>query len=214
MGVIAAQKASHKLFFFMKPVETTLVGPGPTVRMPLDCRAFDWEVELAVVIGRRARAVDVADALSCIAGYTLAIDFTARDLARVQGAFFTHDWVAGKAHDTSCPIGPRMVPAAALADPQNVPLKLTVNGIVKQDDSTADMIETVAEQVARASRIMTLNPGDVLLTGTPAGVGAPRKDFLKPGDMVEASSPLLGRLGVSILDPVPAPPMRSEVTRV
>lgn len=213
MGVTAEQKASHRLFFFMKPVATALVGPGPTVRMPLDCKAFDWEVELAAVIGRTVRAVDAVDALSCIAGYTLAIDFTARDLTRVPGAFFTHDWVAGKAHDTSCPVGPRMVPAGAIGDPQNVPLKLTVNGVVKQDDTTADMIDTVAEQVARASRIMTLNPGDILLTGTPAGVGAPRKDFLKAGDVVEVSSPLVGRFSVSILDPVPASPVPAELTR-
>lgn len=198
MGVIGAAKEAHKLFFFFKPTDTALVGEGPTVRMALDSAAMDWEVELAVVIGRKARAVPVESALDHVAGYTLAIDFSARDLNRVPGTFFQLDWVAGKAQDTSCPIGPRIVPPGRLADLSAQPLSLAVNGVIKQDDTTADMIFSVAEQIAKASRIMTLNPGDIILTGTPAGVGAARKEFLSVGDVVEANSPGIGKLAVTI----------------
>jgi 2-keto-4-pentenoate hydratase/2-oxohepta-3-ene-1,7-dioic acid hydratase in catechol pathway len=178
-----------------------VVGEGPTVRMPIGTRSFDWEIELAAVIGRRARNVTEAEALRHVAGYTVAIDFSARDLNRAPETFFKLDWVAGKAHDTCCPLGPRVVPASALADPQSVALRLSVNGVVKQDDTTADMIFSLAEQIAHASRIMTLEPGDVILTGTPAGVGAPKGDFLSVGDRVEASIAGIGTLAVTIQPP-------------
>ncbi|MGH7153494.1 MAG: fumarylacetoacetate hydrolase family protein, partial [Acetobacteraceae bacterium] len=172
MGVADTRKEAQRLFFFMKPPRNAVVGEGDTVHMPIDTGAFDWEIELAAVIGRRARNVPVETAIDHVAGYTVAIDFSARDHNRAPETFYKLDWVAGKANDTCCPLGPRMVPAAALPDPQDVGLRLFVNGALKQDGRSTDMIFSVAEQVAIASRIMTLDPGDVLLTGTPAGVGA------------------------------------------
>ena len=133
-----------------------------------------------------------------VAAYTVAIDFSARDFNVAPETFYKLDWVAGKAHDTCCPMGPRLVPAEAIGDPQNLALKLSVNGTVKQDDRSSDMIFTVAEQIATLSRIMTLDPGDVVLTGTPAGVGAPKGTFLSVGDTVRAEIEKIGMLEVII----------------
>ncbi len=132
---------------------------------------------------------------SHVAAYTVAIDFSARDLNRAPETFYKLDWVAGKAHDTCCPMGPRLVPASAIGDPQDLALGLSVNGTVKQDGRTSGMIFSIAEQIATLSRIMTLDPGDVVLTGTPAGVGAPKGTFLvdrrsRRGDDREASATL------------------------
>lgn len=198
MGMPDAKKEDQRLFFFMKPPRNAVVGPGATVHMPIGTQAFDWEIELAAVIGRPARNVAVNEALSHVAAYTVAIDFSARDHNRAPETFYKLDWVAGKAHDTCCPIGPRLVPATSIADPQNLSLKLWVNGQLKQDGRSSDMIFSLAEQIATASRIMTLDPGDLLLTGTPAGVGAPKKTFLSVGDRVDAEIEGIGRLSVTI----------------
>jgi 2-keto-4-pentenoate hydratase/2-oxohepta-3-ene-1,7-dioic acid hydratase in catechol pathway len=198
MGMPDARKADQRLFFFMKPPRNAVVGEGDTVRMPIGTRMFDWEIELAAVIGKRARNIPAENALDHVAGWTVAIDFSARDHNRAPETFYKLDWVAGKANDTCCPLGPRIVPAAALPDPQDVGLRLTVNGEVKQDGRSSDMIFSVAEQIAIASRIMTLDPGDVLLTGTPAGVGVPKGTFLAVGDRVDAEIQGIGRLSVRI----------------
>ena len=198
MGMPGAKKADQRLFFFMKPPRNAVVGEGATVHMPIATKAFDWEIELAAVIGKSARNVSVENALSHVAAYTVSVDFSARDHNRAPETFYKLDWVAGKANDTCCPIGPRLVPASAFADPQAIALKLSVNGELKQNGSTADMIFSIAEQIAIASRIMTLDPGDVLLTGTPAGVGVPKQTFLKVGDKVDASIEGIGTLSVSI----------------
>jgi 2-keto-4-pentenoate hydratase/2-oxohepta-3-ene-1,7-dioic acid hydratase in catechol pathway len=201
MGMPGAKKADQRLFFFFKPPRSAVVGEGETVRMPLGTKAFDWEIELAAVIGRRARNVTPENALAHVAAYTIGIDFSARDHNRAPETFYKLDWVAGKANDTCCPLGPRLVPVSALADPQSVRLRLAVNGQTKQDDTTADMIFSIAEQVSIASRIMTLDPGDVLLTGTPAGVGVPKGTFLQVGDRVDAEIDGIGRLSVRIAPP-------------
>ena len=198
MGMPGAKKEDQRLFFFMKPPRNAVVGSGPTVHMPIATKAFDWEVELAIVIGKAARNVPVETALDHVAFYTVAIDFSARDHNRAPETFYKLDWVAGKAHDTCCPLGPRLVPASAITDPQNLGLRLWVNGELKQNGNARDMIFSIAEQIATASRIMTLDPGDVLLTGTPAGVGAPKQTFLKVGDRVEAEIDGIGRLDVTI----------------
>lgn len=198
MGMPDAKKEDQRLFFFMKPPRNAVVGPGHTVHMPIGTRAFDWEIELAAVIGKTARNVSVDDALSHVAAYTVAIDFSARDHNRAPETFYKLDWVAGKANDTCCPIGPHLVPASAIADPQNLGLRLWVNGQLKQDGRSSDMIFSLAEQIATASRIMTLDPGDLLLTGTPAGVGAPKKTFLGVGDRVDAEIEGIGCLTVHI----------------
>lgn len=198
MGMPGAKKEDQRLFFFMKPPRNAVVGSGDTVHMPIGTKAFDWEVELAIVIGKPARNVSVENALQHVACYTVAIDFSARDHNRAPETFYKLDWVAGKGHDTCCPLGPRLLPSSAIADPQDLGLRLWVNGELKQDGRSSDMIFSVAEQIATASRIMTLDPGDVLLTGTPAGVGAPRQTFLKVGDRVEAEIEGVGRLDVTI----------------
>ncbi len=198
MGMPGAKKADQRLFFFMKPPRNAVVGEGPTVRIPIGSKAFDWEIELGAVIGTRARNVPVETALEHVAFYTVTIDFSARDHNRAPETFYKLDWVAGKANDTCCPMGPRMVPAAAIANPQDIGLKLAVNGEVKQDGRSTNMIFSIAEQISIASRIMTLDPGDLLLTGTPAGVGAPKQTFLKAGDTVDAEIEGIGRLSVVI----------------
>jgi 2-keto-4-pentenoate hydratase/2-oxohepta-3-ene-1,7-dioic acid hydratase in catechol pathway len=166
--------------------------------MPIGTQAFDWEIELAAVIGRTARNVTVQTALSHVAAYTIAIDFSARDHNRAPDTFYKLDWIAGKANDTCCPLGPRLVPASSISNPQDIALKLWVNGELKQNGRSSQMIFSVAEQISTASRIMTLDPGDVLLTGTPAGVGAPKKTFLKVGDQVDAEIEGIGRMSVTI----------------
>ena len=204
MGVPDVRKEAQRLFFFFKPARNAVVGEGDTVHMPIGTKAFDWEIELAAVIGRRARNVTADRALDHVAGYSIGIDFSARDHNRAPETFYKLDWVAGKAHDTCCPLGPRFVSASAIADPQNIGLKLSVNGAVKQDGRTTDMIFSLAEQIEILSRIMTLDPGDVILTGTPAGVGAPKQTFLSVGDRVDAQIEGIGRLAVTIQEPLDA----------
>lgn len=199
MGVPDTRKEAQKLFFFFKPPRNAVVGPGKTVRLPLDSKSFDWEVELAAVIGKTARAVSEKDALGYIAAYTVGIDFSARDLNRVPESFFKLDWVAGKGHDTCGPLGPVVVPAAFIKNPQDLALSLKVNGETKQNARTSGMIFSIVEQIAKLSRIMTLDPGDVVLTGTPAGVGAPKGTFLKVGDKVDATIEGIGTLSVEIM---------------
>ena len=202
MGFPGVKKETQRLFFFFKPPRNAVVGPGATVTMPRGTKKYDWEIELAAVIGKTARYVTVESALSHVAGYTVAIDMSARDFNQAPDQFYKFDWVAGKATDTACPMGPWIVPAEALADVQNVALKLAVNGTVKQDSNTAQMIYSVAEQIARASELMTLDPGDVILTGTPAGVGVPKGTFLNPGDKIDAEIAGIGKLSVEIKPPL------------
>lgn len=198
MGFPGVTKESQRLFFFMKPPRNAVVGAGKTVLMPRGTKAFDWEIELAVVIGRPARHVSPAEALSFVAGYTIALDLSARDFNRAPEQFYKLDWVAGKANETCCPLGPWIVPASTIPDPQKVRLKLSVNGELKQDGDAGQMIFSVAEQVSRASEIMTLDPGDVILTGTPAGVGVPKQTFLNVGDRIDAEISGIGALSVTV----------------
>ena len=198
MGMPGAKKEDQRLFFFMKPPRNAVVGEGDTVHMPIATKAFDWEIELALVIGKSARNVSVEEAIGHVAAYTVAIDFSARDHNRAPETFYKLDWVAGKANDTCCPMGPCLVPASAIANPNDIGLKLWVNGDLKQNGRTKDMIFNIAEQISTASRIMTLDPGDVLLTGTPAGVGVPKQTFLHVGDKVDAEIEGIGRLSVVI----------------
>jgi 2-keto-4-pentenoate hydratase/2-oxohepta-3-ene-1,7-dioic acid hydratase in catechol pathway len=146
-------------------------------------------VELAAVIGKPAKNVPIARALSYVAGYTIANDLSARDRGRrphiPDTSPFKADWVAHKSFDGSCPLGPWIVPASDIKDPQKLGLKLWVNGVLKQDSNTSQMIFNLAEQIAHLSSRLTLHPGDLVLTGTPAGVGAGRGEFLKAGDTVK-----------------------------
>lgn len=197
MGVSAPVGPVHP-YFFLKPPTTTVIGPDEPVLLPSRVgRQIDWEVELGVVIGRRARNVRPEEALEVVAGWTVVNDVSARDLLEFRGALappFGFDWLASKGGDTFCPLGPGIVPVWLVDDPQALHLRLSVNGVVKQDSTTADMVVPVTELISAASAVLTLEPGDVLATGTPAGVGAPRGDFLRPGDTVVAEIDGLGRL--------------------
>jgi 2-keto-4-pentenoate hydratase/2-oxohepta-3-ene-1,7-dioic acid hydratase in catechol pathway len=167
----------------------SLANPGATVKISDYSQKMDWEVELAAVIGRPAKHVPLAKALSYVAGYTCANDLSARDRGRrphiADTSPFKADWVSHKSFDGSCPLGPWIVPARDIKDPQNLNLKLWVNDVIKQDSNTGKMIFTLAEQIAHLSSRLTLHPGDLILTGTPAGVGVGRGEFLKAGDKVK-----------------------------
>lgn len=185
--------------FFLKAPSTTLVGCGKTVRYPKQSVKFDWEIELAVIISKKARKIAEKDALSVVAGYTVGIDLSARDLQSHPKSPFKFDLFGGKTFDDSCPLGPKIVPAR-FVEPQNLDLRLWVNGEIKQDANTSDMIWSVAEEIAHASETITLEPGDVLLTGTPAGVGMASGTYLKVGDKIDAEIEGLGKLSVEVVD--------------
>ncbi len=176
-----------KPWHFIK-ASRSVVETQSTVPLPAYSKMVDWEAELAAVIGRRAKDVLPDKALDYVAGYTVANDLSARDFtARPQVSDtspFKYDWVSQKSFDGSCPLGPWIVPAKQIKDPQNLHVKLWVNDVLKQDSHTGKMIFSVAEQIAHLSTRMTLYPGDLILTGTPAGVGMARREFLKPGDVV------------------------------
>jgi 2-keto-4-pentenoate hydratase/2-oxohepta-3-ene-1,7-dioic acid hydratase in catechol pathway len=193
MGTVLAAKSQSKPYMFLK-LSNTVIGDGETILMPPETSKLDWEVELAAVIGKRCRRVSVEDALDAVACYTIVNDISARDL-NIRGDYpFKHDWFQGKCHDTFAPIGPWLVPAWQIPDPQAVNMRLDVNGEPMQQDSTANMIWTVREQIAYLSTIVTLEPGDVIATGTPTGVGMGRGVYLNAGDRLVASIEGIGRL--------------------
>jgi 2-keto-4-pentenoate hydratase/2-oxohepta-3-ene-1,7-dioic acid hydratase in catechol pathway len=169
----------------------TLIGDGEPIMLPAEAKEVDYEAELGVVIGTRARHVDEARALDAVAGYICVNDVSARDLQFADG-----QWTRGKSPDTFCPVGPRLVPREEIDDPQTLAVRCTVNGTVLQDSSTANMIFSVAEIIAYISRTITLEPGDLIATGTPAGVGVFRdpKVLLKDGDEVSVEVEGLGTL--------------------
>jgi 2-keto-4-pentenoate hydratase/2-oxohepta-3-ene-1,7-dioic acid hydratase in catechol pathway len=177
-----------KPWHFIK-ASRTLADPGKTVMLPGYSKMVDWEVELTAVIGKPARNVTVEHALDHVAGYTIANDLSARDLTKraqvPDSSPFKFDWLGQKNFDDACPLGPWIVPAEDIPDPQNVGLKLWVNDVIKQDSHTSKMIFSLAEQIAHISSRLTLHPGDLVLTGTPAGVGLARKEFLEAGDVVK-----------------------------
>ena len=177
--------------FFTK-APTAVAAPDQTLNLMADVSMqYDWEAELAVVIGKRCRNVSEADALDVIFGYACLNDVTARDLQtkHVQ-------WFKGKSLDDSCPIGPWIVDAAELGDPQTLDISLRVNGEVKQHANTSDMIFNLRRIIASLSHGLTLEPGDVIATGTPEGVGFARTppEFLKDGDVMEVEIAKIGIL--------------------
>ncbi|GHG02974.1 MULTISPECIES: fumarylacetoacetate hydrolase family protein [Streptomyces] len=177
---------------FLKAADT-VVGPDDTVLVPRGSVKTDWEVELAIVIGRTARYLETdEEALAHVAGYALAHDVSEREFQIERGG----TWDKGKNCETFNPLGPWLVTADEVPDPQDLTLRLWVNGELKQEGSTSDQIFPVAEVVRYVSRFMTLYPGDVINTGTPAGVamGQPEpKPYLRPGDVVELEIEGLGR---------------------
>lgn len=192
-------KAQGQLpWHFVKTARNAVVGPGAKIKIPSYASMIDWEIELAAVIGRTAHGVSVENALNHIAGYTIANDLSARDHVKRAGVKadspFAYDWVSQKCFNGSCPLGPTLVPARHIPNPLNLSMKLWVNGVLKQNSNTSRMIFSVAEQVAYLSSRTTLYPGDIILTGTPAGVGMARREFLKRGDVVRLEIEGLGVL--------------------
>ncbi len=183
--------------FFTKP-PTCVVGPEAPVTHHAVTQALDYEVELAVVIGRRGRDIPVDRALDYVFGYTIMNDVTARDLQRRH-----EQWFKGKSLDTFAPMGPAVVHRSLIPDPQNLRLRMRVNGEVRQDASTSNMVFTVAQLISALSAGMTIEPGDLLATGTPEGVGMGRTPplWLKPGDVVEAEIDGIGTLRNRIVAP-------------
>jgi 2-keto-4-pentenoate hydratase/2-oxohepta-3-ene-1,7-dioic acid hydratase in catechol pathway len=177
-----------KPFHFLK-APGTITSSGETVRISTYAKSMDWEIELAAVIGRPAKDVPKDKALSYVAGYLAANDLSARDRGRrpgiAPGSPFAMDWLKHKTFEGSCPIGPWIVPASDIPDPQKLGLKLWVNGDLKQDSNTSKMLFNLAEQIEQLSVNMTLHPGDLILTGTPSGTGAESGTFLKAGDTVK-----------------------------
>ena len=193
-----------KPFFFLRPPTTTVIGPHDriVVRSPETAR-YDWEAELAVVIGIGGRDIAPDDALSHVAGYCVANDVTARGHHKRQNVpadAFIYDWFAAKSTDGSLPLGPGITPAFQIPDPQDLRLRLWVNDDLQQDESTSDMICTVAELISAASEVVTLESGDVIPTGTPSGVGAGRGLFLRAGDVVRTTIDGLGTLENTVID--------------
>ena len=169
---------------------TSLCGPNDDVIIPRNSRKTDWEVELAVVIGRRASYVEADDALSYVAGYALHNDYSEREFQLERGG----QWVKGKSADTFAPLGPFIATADEIGDVDALGMWLTVNGETMQRGSTRDMVFGVPSLVSYVSQFMTLLPGDIISTGTPAGVGLGRKPprYLQPGDVVELGIDGLG----------------------
>jgi 2-keto-4-pentenoate hydratase/2-oxohepta-3-ene-1,7-dioic acid hydratase in catechol pathway len=186
-----------KPWHFIK-ASRSVVGTESTVSLPAYSKMVDWEAELTAVIGRRAKDVPAERALDYVSGYTVGNDLSARDfLSRPHipdGSPFKYDWVSQKSFDGSCPVGPWIVPASQIPEPQNLHIRLWVNDVLKQDSHTSKMIFSVAEQIAHLSTRITLYPGDLILTGTPAGVGMAKREFLKAGDNVRVWIERIGTL--------------------
>jgi 2-keto-4-pentenoate hydratase/2-oxohepta-3-ene-1,7-dioic acid hydratase in catechol pathway len=171
-------------WFFLKNARSAVTGPGAEVALPSFSKQVDWEAELGVVIGRATRNISEERALDAVAGYTIVNDLSARDLMKREGTPFIYDWVGQKCFEHSAPMGPWITPAEYVGDSENLSIKLWVNGALKQDSNTKHMVHNAREQIAYLSRHFTLHPGDIIATGTPAGVGMPRGEFLKAGDEV------------------------------
>jgi len=184
---------------FLKP-PTSIVGPGAGIPMPSVTRQVDWEAELGVVIGATARDVSVSRALDIVGGYLTSNDVSARSMDfgferdTDDKAVWFFDWLAGKWLDGFAPMGPWLVTPDEVPDPQDLEIILDVNGKRRQHGSTKDMIFSVAELVSFASTLMTLEPGDVILTGTPSGVGAATGEYLSEGDEMSVTIGGLGTL--------------------
>jgi 2,4-didehydro-3-deoxy-L-rhamnonate hydrolase len=176
------RRAQALPFCFIK-LPSCAIGPRDDVVLPANVEKPDWELELGVVIGRRAHRVPAAQAMDHVAGYAIVNDVTAREhIFRRDGSAIGADWLSGKCFPTFLPFGPAIVPRSQVADPYDLNLKLSVNGKVYQDESTADMMASIERQIEYLSNRVILEPGDVICTGSPYGNGSAFGVFLKPGD--------------------------------
>lgn len=180
-------------------LSSSLIGPGDPIEIPPIPANVDFEAELGVVIGERVKGISAASALDVVAGYVCFNDVSARDLQRADG-----QWMRGKSFDTFGPVGPRLVPPSEVGDPQTLRITCSVNGVIAQEGSTSEMVFGVAEIIAYASQAITLEPGDLIATGTPGGIGAWHTPplWLKAGDTVEVSIERVGVLTNPVIDPV------------
>lgn len=197
MGVSKLPKYPYS---FLKPATTTLIGSKASLQLPEQAKQVDWEAELAVVIGQKVRHVQGEDALKCVAGYSLLNDISARDWI-AEAPPLGIDWIMQKAFDGFAPMGPLITPALFVPDPQHLSITLTVNGQIKQKSTTTNMVFSVQEIIEHLSSIMTLEPGDVIATGTPAGVGHGRKppEYLRAGDTMVVAIEGLGQLETYVI---------------
>lgn len=201
--VLDPKKEGIAPWHFLKPGAATVTGHRADVPFPARTERLDWEAELAVVIGRRASRVGVDQALDYVAGYMCANDISARDhLVRAAvdaSSPFRFDWIGHKCFTGSCPLGPVFTPAEFVGSPENLDIKLWLNGELRQDSNTNNHLYGVADQIAHLSERIDLLPGDVILTGTPAGVGMETGTFLKRGDVMTVWIEGLGELETRIV---------------
>jgi 2,4-didehydro-3-deoxy-L-rhamnonate hydrolase len=192
--------------YLVPKLPNCIIGPDEAILLPDYTERVDWGVELAVVMGRRCRNVFSRDALDYVAGYTIVNDITARNGARPDWPTLATDWLLAKGFDTSAPMGPYLLPREFLPDPATVRLRLWLNGQPRQDGSTASMIFGIQEQIEFLSSFMTLQPGDVIATGTPAGVALARNEFLHAGDELICEVEGIGTLRNPVVGPMPLMP--------
>lgn len=198
LGLSEAEKQATVPRSFLKPA-TSVLGPDDEITWPEYSEQIDYELELAVVIGKQTKCVEPAESLEFIAGYTIANDVSARSVTFKKGRSNRpwdefYDWLIGKWADGFCPMGPYLVTSDEIRDVQNLEMELSVNGEVRQKANTGQMIYSVADVVSFLSFAMTLELGDVILTGTPAGVAVASGRFLRPGDSIECKIENLGIL--------------------
>ena len=176
----------------------SVTGSNQSVKLPVASKKVDWEAELAVVIGRKARDVSQKDALKYVMGYMVGNDLSARDLSRraaaQPGTLFATDWTSHKSFDGACPLGPWITLARDVKDPHDLAIELDINGVMKQNSNTRHMIFDIREQISFLSSRITLYPGDIIMTGTPDGVGNGRGEFLAAGDVVRVRIEGLGEI--------------------
>ncbi|MCA8987254.1 MAG: fumarylacetoacetate hydrolase family protein [Planctomycetaceae bacterium] len=176
----------------------TLIGPGDQIRLPAVSQQVDYEAELVVVIGKPAYRVSEAEALHYVAGYMVGHDVSARDWQKGRPG---GQWLLGKSPDTFAPIGPYLVTSDEIPDPHQLKISLQLNGQTMQDSSTSELLFNINQLIAHLAKIMTLQPGDLIFTGTPAGVGMARNPrvFLQPGDKVDVTIEHLGTLSNTVI---------------
>jgi 2-keto-4-pentenoate hydratase/2-oxohepta-3-ene-1,7-dioic acid hydratase in catechol pathway len=205
-GEQGIERAETFPYVFMKPPTTTLTNPGQPIQIPkVNPNEVDWELELAIVIGKKGKHISETDALDYVAGYTVINDISDRAYhpfperkERSRDAFF--DWLHGKWHDSFCPCGPCIATPTCIPDPQTLDLKLSFNGDLRQNSTTALQVFPVAAVIEFISQSVTLEPGDIISTGTPDGVGKTTGTFIKAGDTLDAFISSIGTLTSTAID--------------
>jgi 2,4-didehydro-3-deoxy-L-rhamnonate hydrolase len=199
LGITDFDKSAVDPLFFLKHTGA-LAATGQTIEFPRQTKELDWEVELVVIIGRRGRFLTAQNAMDHVAGYAIGLDLSARDWQMSKRHMRQFDLFGGKAFDGSSPVGPRFVPASSL-DPNDLSIKLWVNDELKQNSNTREMIWSIPELIEAITLHMALEPGDMLFSGSPAGVGLVRQTYLRPGDEIRAEIAGLGKLTTRLAQP-------------